>query len=137
MTGNPIVDALLRNSMSLVASDFFEDINPREMKLPISVPYNAYVKEDKTNVIEIALAGYSKEDISVEVEDSMLVIKVNKKASDDELSFVHKGITSKDLEFTLKIVNGYDAENISPSYKQGILKIEIPKAEGTVKKFKL
>lgn len=132
-----LAKALFGNPIGLLDTEFFNEAVNSRSKLPIEIPYNSYTLEDKTYVVELALAGYKKEQINIEVEDSMLIIEIEGGERDEGVNFIHQGIKSKPLLFKMQVVNGYDAENINLSYKQGILKIEIPKAKGTVKKFKL
>ena len=61
-------------------------------------PYNI-VKTDKNNYnVEIALAGFNKKDITVEVENGILTIESVKDKSDkeeDTLGVLHKGISKR------------------------------------------
>ena len=65
-------------------------------------PYNIRKEGDYNYVIEMALAGFGKKDIEVEVADSTLSIKSVKENSEDE-SMVHRGISYRKFErkFTL------------------------------------
>ena len=86
----------------------FADLNrlaqaPRGDNYP---PYNI-VKHDVDNYsIELALAGFKKEDISIEVDQQQLLIKSKLKDADEdivELEYLHKGISARHFErsFTL------------------------------------
>ena len=68
-------------------------------------PYNIIKVDDYQYSIEMALAGYSRKDIEIEVSEGELSIK-SKKIDDDNFvnsSIVHKGISTKSFErkFTL------------------------------------
>ena len=68
-------------------------------------PYNIIKVDDFHYSIEMALAGYSKKDIEVEVSEGELSVR-SKKIDDDKFtnsSIVHKGISTKCFErkFTL------------------------------------
>ncbi len=68
-------------------------------------PYNIVKVDDFNYSIEMALAGYSKKDIELEVSEGELSVK-SKKIDDNEYvnsSIVHKGISTKSFErkFTL------------------------------------
>tara|TARA_R110002020_G_scaffold41921_4_gene123208 strand:- start:556 stop:960 length:405 start_codon:yes stop_codon:yes gene_type:complete len=120
----------------LLDISLFNNLLNAKTKLPINVPYNSYVLSDKTYVVEFALAGYEKDQIKIEVDNSILRIDVSNNTDEDK-DYIHHGIKSQGMLLKLQIVNGYDANNIKPSYEQGILKIEIPRAEGAVKQFSL
>ena len=70
-------------------------------------PYNIRKEGDYNYVIELALAGFGKDDIEVEVADSTLSIRSTKKPLDEDVSSnedtVYRGISYRKFErkFTL------------------------------------
>ena len=85
-------------------------------------PYNIQKGGDTQYTIEVALAGFGKEDITVEVTENTLSIRSDKKDESDEYTF-HRGISYRkfDRKFTLAddiVVNGAKLEN-------GMLTIEL------------
>ena len=85
-------------------------------------PYNIRKEGDYNYVIELALAGFGKEDIEVEVADGTLSVRSVKENSEDE-STVYRGISSRRFErkFTMAddiVVNGAKLEN-------GMLTVEL------------
>ena len=78
-------------------------------------PYNIRKGGEYTYVIEMAVAGFGKKDIEVEVEDSTLTVrsvKENDKSDDD----IYRGISYRkfDRKFTLAddiVVNSAELEN--------------------------
>ena len=99
-------------------------------------PYNIRKINDAQYVIEIALAGFSKQDIEVEVTEGALTIRSKREEElDSEESFVHKGIAKRDFlrSFTLSddiIVKGADL-------KDGMLTIDLEKVIPDEKKPRL
>ena len=95
-------------------------------------PYNIQKVGDFTYTIEMALAGFSKEDISVELKENILSIRSDKKEEPDDEYTVHRGISYRkfDRKFTLaddivvndaKLENGLlivDLEQIVPEEKK-------------------
>jgi molecular chaperone IbpA len=85
-------------------------------------PYNI-VKVDAENfVIEIAVAGFTKKEVSISKEKEVLIIKGEQEKNDSK-EFVHQGLSSRNFtrKFTLAddiVVNGADM-------KDGILKISL------------
>ena len=97
-------------------------------------PYNIRKTDDFKHVIEIALAGFSKDEIEVVLTDGVLEIKsselpATEKPKDD---LIHKGIAKRAFtrKFTLaddieikdaKLINGLlliDLEQIVPEHKK-------------------
>ena len=83
-------------------------------------PYNIRKEGDYNYVIELALAGFGKDDIEVEVADSTLSIRSTKKPFDEDVSSnedtVYRGISYRKFErkFTLAedvVVNEAKLEN--------------------------
>ena len=66
-------------------------------------PFNLKKIDENKYAIEIALAGFSKEDVQIELEGTKLVITGNVESKDTEETFVFKGISNKPFtrEFTL------------------------------------
>lgn len=66
-------------------------------------PFNLKKVDENKYAIEIALAGFSKEDVQIELDGAKLVITGNVESKDAEDTFVFKGISNKPFtrEFTL------------------------------------
>ena len=56
--------------------------------------HNVVKLDDGTYLIELALAGYSREDLQVELKEGTLTI-TGDKSNEDESKYIHKGISSK------------------------------------------
>jgi molecular chaperone IbpA len=85
-------------------------------------PYNIQKGGDYNYTIEIALAGFSKDDIEVEVAENTLSVRSDKKADTDDYA-IHRGISYRrfDRKFTLAddiVVSGATLEN-------GLLRIDL------------
>ena len=94
------------------------------------------VKEDEKKFnIELAVPGMDKEDIKIEIEKNVLMIsseqKSEKTENHDSYSRREFGYQSFCRNFT--IPENADSENISASFKNGILNIEVPKSKEDVK----
>jgi molecular chaperone IbpA len=78
-------------------------------------PYNIRKDGDLNHVIEMALAGFSKDDIEVEVAQGVLTVRSMKENTDDD-SNVYRGISYRKFnrKFTLAddiVVNNAKLEN--------------------------
>ena len=105
--------------------DFFSRRESSIMKTDIK-------EKDDKYVIDIDLPGYEKENINLELKDGYLVVsaKVEKEENKEEKErFVHKerfyGECSRSFFVGKQIVE----EDIKAEFKNGILKINIPKKE--------
>lgn len=100
-------------------------------------PYNIRKINELQYAIELALAGFSKDDIEVEVTDGQLAIRSKEdiKKDDSNDSFVHKGIAKRSFmrSFSLSddiIVKGADL-------KDGMLIVELERVIPDEKKPRL
>ena len=86
-------------------------------------PHNV-VKQDETHFsVELALAGYSKDELTVEVKDGILVVTGGKAEGDEEREYLHRGISAKKFTRTFRlsehvVVDGAD-------FKDGLLVIDL------------
>ncbi len=64
-------------------------------------PHNVVKIDEEKFLIEMALAGFRKEDISVEVKDGIL--KVKGEMPKDEREFAYKGISSRKFEKSFRL----------------------------------
>jgi molecular chaperone IbpA len=86
-------------------------------------PYNVIKHDENTFEIEVAVAGFDREDITVQVDQDQLIIKGKKPKEEDTTQYLHRGLATRDFErsFTLAehIVVG-DGEMIN-----GILRVKL------------
>jgi len=88
-------------------------------------PYNIRKTDDFKHVIELALAGFCKDEIEVVLTDGVLVIKSADLLSqtDPNEGLVHKGIAKR--SFTRKFTLADDIEIKDAKLKNGLLEIEL------------
>ena len=120
--------------------------------IPNYPPYNIKKTGDNTYVIEMAVAGFAKQDIEIELADGKMIIKGNVQNDEAEDAFLFKGIANRAftrsfaLEDTVEVkdaamMNGMlkvFLERIIPEHKKP-KKIEVKDSEvkaKTVKKSK-
>ena len=88
-------------------------------------PYNIVKTGDFTYDVELALAGYSKDDITVDYADNVLTVKSIKKSdeSKDEDGVLHRGIAKRYFSKAFTIAD--DVEVRDAELKDGLLKISM------------
>ncbi len=66
-------------------------------------PYNVLKHDDDHFEIEIAVAGFDKEDVTIEVDQNLLTIKGTRLKDDNASKYLHRGLAARDFErsFTL------------------------------------
>ena len=98
-------------------------------------PYNIRKEGDYNYVIEMALAGFAREDLEIEVADGVLTIRSVKEKSDDDVSNIYRGISYRKFvrKFTIAddiVVNGAKMEN-------GMLSVDLERVVPEEKKPRL
>jgi len=126
------------NKMAKIHDDLTKNI-------PNYPPYNIKKTGDTTYVIELAVAGFAKQDIEIEMADGKMLIKGNTQNDETGDNFLFKGIAARNFTRTFalddqieiqdaELMNGMlkvFLERIIPEHKKP-KKIEV-KDSGTVK----
>lgn len=89
--------------------------------IPNYPPYNIKKTGDNTYVIELAVAGFAKQDIEIELAEGKMVIKGNVQDDTDNDNFLFKGIAARNFTRTFALedqVEVKDAEMLN-----GMLKV--------------
>jgi len=137
-TLDSVINELFRSTIGF--DDLFNVFEGKPLKQPNFPPYNI-VKTDTGHVLDVALAGYSNDDIEVTVDDDRLTIKTvddleTVKDEDDSNNVQYRGISKRkfNLSFTLgrklevssaKLENGLLMVNIDSVNNDNLKKIEI------------
>ena len=86
-------------------------------------PYDIVKHSDTHYDIQVALAGYSKDDIDIEVKENTLSIKSVKKDEDDKAEVLHRGIAKRYFERHFTIAD--DVKVNSAEHRNGLLKVSL------------
>jgi len=119
---------LLRSS---VGFDVFDNIFDSVFNLNESntsyPPYNI-LKSDNNYTISLAIAGFSKDEVDISLQENELVVKGVAKDQDDKIEFLHRGIAGRNFERKFKLADTIKVSDAS--YEDGLLNIylerEIP-----------
>ena len=89
-------------------------------KIPTYPPYNIKKTGENTYVIELAVAGFGKHDLELELQDGTLTIKGNV-VSDDSSEYLHKGIAERAFTRQFNLADTVEIKNAD--LINGMLKI--------------
>ena len=93
-------------------------------------PYNIITTGEGTQTLEIALAGFSREDIEVATERGVLTISANREGADDR-EYTHKGLALRSFARNWQLSDDVVVESIT--YLDGLLQVhlrkEVPEAQ--------
>ena len=88
-------------------------------------PYNLVQINNVLSRLEIALAGFKKDEVSVYTEFGKLSVEGKKEESSDDGEFVHKGLAQRSFERHWTLSD--DTEVRSVSFDDGLLVVELGK----------
>lgn len=127
-------DELMPTFTSLWDDFFRNDLFNRGLELGTSIPAVNLSETDKSYHLEVAAPGLKKEDFKVDVENNILSISSEKKEEKEEK---HGGkVTRKEFSYSsfqrsFQLPENINKDKITAEYKNGLLKLEIPKTEPT------
>mgnify|MGYP001227728961 CR=1 FL=1 len=102
-------------------------------------PYNIRKTGKENYAIEVALAGFSKNDVEVEFEDNLLTVKTKQVNKSDDKSLdgeiIHKGISQRQFARSFTIAD--DIKVSGAELKDGLLTISCERIVPEHKKKKL
>jgi molecular chaperone IbpA len=84
-------------------------------------PHNILKLDDSRYVVELAIAGFSKDEIEISVEDGTLTVKGEKVEKESSAQYLHKGIGTRSFTKTLTIADTIEVKGAE--FKDGILRI--------------
>lgn len=103
---------------------YFEDLermsNISQTNYP---PYNVVKVDEEHFAVELAVAGFSKKDISITKEKNVLIIEG--KVEDESKDFVHKGLASRAFKRSWTLSDDIVIEGAE--LKDGILSVSLEK----------
>ena len=93
-------------------------------------PYNIERTGDHEYRIEIAVAGFKPDELSIEVKEAVLTVTGRKAANDGERRFVHRGLAERNFErrFQLAEYVVVTEANLADGLLSISLKRELPEA---------
>ena len=104
--------------------DHFEKMFDSDFSAANYPPYNIVKTGPEKYDIEVALAGYSKDDIRVDYSENQLTIKsVKEDKKGEEDGVLHKGIAKRFFSRTFTIAE--DVEVKDAELKDGLLKVSL------------
>ena len=115
----------LFNSPFLLGFDQFERTIDRISKLSSDSypPYNIEQISDNILRITIAVAGFKKQELKINLEGNQLVVRGNKSESDNEKIYIHRGIATRQFQRNFILAEGIEVDEAS--IENGLLNIDL------------
>ena len=114
-----LFDKITKNS---IGYDFDSFWNTTQTSYP---PYNLIHISNEESRLEIALAGFKKDDVKVFTEYGKIYVEGSKKEQEDDGTYVHKGLARRAFQRAWTLSD--DTEVRSVSFDDGLLSIVLGK----------
>ena len=117
-----LMDKIHKNGIGLddYLNRFWEDTTTSNYP-----PYNLVQLNNHESKLEIALAGFKKDEVKVYTEFGKLYVQGKKEESKDVGEFVHKGLAQRSFERVWTVTD--DTKVGSVKFEDGLLSVELKK----------
>src|SRR3954471_11028502 len=122
----------LFNSPLLLGFDHFERALDRVTKVSADgyPPYNVEQTGDNKLRITLAVAGFTMNDLSVQIEDNQLVIR-GRQVDDKERVYLHRGIAARQFQRSFVLAEGIEVAGAW--LDNGLLHVDLVRPEQEVR----
>jgi len=87
-------------------------------------PHNIVKYSEDTYGIEVAVAGFTKEEIAVEIDQDQLTIRgVKNRPNESTIEYLHRGLATRDFEQTFTLAEYMEV--VGAKVADGMLQIDI------------
>jgi molecular chaperone IbpA len=83
-------------------------------------PHNIIKVDDYQYIVELAIAGFTKQEVTITLKDGLLEIK-GQKNPEAEVQYLHKGIGTRSFIKTIKLADTVEVKGAE--FKDGILRV--------------
>lgn len=104
-------------------ADLMDRVLSTEGAQPSYPPYNIEKTDDDTYRITIAVAGFSDQDLSIEVRENALIVSARKADEDGAKQYLHRGIATRAFERRFQLADHMHVTGASQG--DGMLHIDL------------
>ena len=110
------------NAVGIGLESFFSRLDALQDSTAVNYPpYNIVVLEDGKHELEIALAGFSREDIEVVTERNVLTVSARRET--DKRDYTHRGLSFRSFTKNWQLSDDVVVEGVR--YENGLLSITL------------
>ena len=118
-----LMDKIVKNSIGM--DDYFDRFFFQHETQSNYPPYNLVQVSNVESILEIALAGFKKEEVNVYTQDGSLFVEGQKEAKESKTNYLHKGLAQR--SFTRSWTLSDDTEVRSVTFEDGLLTVNLGK----------
>jgi len=118
-----LIDKITRNSIGM--DEYLDKIFNIHETTSNYPPYNLVQISNVESHLEIALAGFKKEEVHAYTEYGKLFVEGQKSDSESDRTFIHKGLAQRSFKRAWTLSD--DTEVSKVTFEDGLLRIELKK----------
>jgi len=118
-----LLDKITRNS--IVMDEYLDRIFNVHETTSNYPPYNLVQISNVESHLEIALAGFKKEEVHAYTEYGKLFVEGQKSDSESDKTFIHKGLAQRSFKRAWTLSDDTEVSNVT--FEDGLLRIELRK----------
>ena len=119
---------------SLINEFFNDDFGMNFLNRSHSVPSVNSLENNDSFEIDLAVPGMKKEDFTIELNDKVLVISSETSNTNENDKMRLNEFNFSSFQRSFRVPDSVDHDKIKANYKNGILKIKLPKRKESISK---
>ena len=119
---------------SLMNQFFNDDLRMNVINNNHSVPSVNSIENDNSFEIDLAVPGMKKDDFTIQLNDKVLVISSENTNSVENNSMSLNEFNYSSFQRSFTVPETVELDKIKANYKNGILKVKLPKKKDSIKK---
>lgn len=104
-------------------ANILDSLNRSEQNQPSYPPYNIELTGEDKYRITMAVAGFDRSEIDIEVNQNNLTVSANKTSEEQARTYLHQGIAARSFERRFQLADHVQVQ--SANYENGLLHIDL------------
>ena len=104
-------------------ANILDSLNRAEQNQPSYPPYNIELTGEDKYRITMAVAGFDRSEINIEVNQNHLTVSANKGAEEQTRTYLHQGIAARSFERRFQLADHVQVQ--SANYENGLLHVDL------------
>ncbi|WP_036187410.1 Hsp20 family protein [Marinimicrobium agarilyticum] len=104
-------------------ASLLDNLSRAEQNQPSYPPYNIELTGEDQYRITMAVAGFDRSELNIEVNQNNLTISANKEPENEERTYLHQGIAARNFERRFQLADHVEVK--SATFENGLLHIEL------------
>ncbi len=104
-------------------ASLLDNLSRTEQNQPSYPPYNIELTGEDKYRISMAVAGFNRSEMNIEVNQNNLTVSANKGADDQERTYLHQGIAARNFERHFQLADHVEVK--AATFENGLLHIDL------------